>query len=236
MTPDMSILSLLLNASLMVKIVMLILLAASVYSWTIIFQRGKFLTNCKTTSDEFETTFWSGADLTKLYSKLSARERTLVGLDAIFVAGFKEYMRLKKQHALQPESSLEVVQRAMQISLATEEARLENNLPFLATIQSMSPYIGLFGTVWGIMHSFRQLGAVQQATLAMVAPGISEALIATAMGLVAAIPAGIAYNRYINKVDHLSLKYRTFAQEFLGIMQRRMISASTNNLSTEERE
>lgn len=232
----MSILSLLLNASLMVKIVMLILLAASVYSWTIIFQRGKFLTNCKTTSDEFETTFWSGADLTKLYSKLSARERTLVGLDAIFVAGFKEYMRLKKQHALQPESSLEVVQRAMQISLATEEARLENNLPFLATIQSMSPYIGLFGTVWGIMHSFRQLGAVQQATLAMVAPGISEALIATAMGLVAAIPAGIAYNRYINKVDHLSLKYRTFAQEFLGIMQRRMISASTNNLSTEERE
>jgi biopolymer transport protein TolQ len=233
MTTDMSLLSLLLNATLLVKLVMLLLLAASVFSWTIIFQRGKYLNACKSASDEFETTFWSGADLTKLYTKLSARERNLYGLDAIFVAGFKEYMRLKKQHVVQPDASLEVVQRAMQISLVNEEARLENNLPVLATIQSMSPYVGLFGTVWGIMHSFRQLGAVQQATLAMVAPGISEALIATAMGLVAAIPAGIAYNRYINKVDHLSLKYRTFAQEFLGIMQRKMLSSSSS-LSTEE--
>lgn len=235
MTPDMSLLSLLLNASFLVKLVMLLLVAASVFSWAIIFQRGKFLSTCKVATDDFETSFWSGADLSKLYSKLAARERTLYGLDAIFVAGFKEYMRLKKQHIVQPEISLEVVQRAMQISLANEESRLENNLSTLATIQSMSPYVGLFGTVWGIMHSFRQLGAVQQATLSMVAPGISEALIATAMGLVAAIPAGIAYNRYINKVDHLSLKYRMFTQEFLGIMQRRMLSTNTN-LSTEERE
>lgn len=110
----------------------------------------------------------------------------------------------------------------MRISVANEEARLENNLSYLATIQSMSPYIGLFGTVWGIMNSFRQLGAVQQATLSMVAPGISEALIATAMGLIAAIPAGIAYNRYITQADHLSLKYRMFMEEFIAIMQRRL--------------
>ena len=121
----------------------------------------------------------------------------------------------------QPDAYIESVQRAMRISLATEESRLEQNLSFLATIQSMSPYIGLFGTVWGIMNSFRQLGVVQQATLSMVAPGISEALIATAMGLIAAIPAGIAYNRYITNVDQLSLKYRMFAEEFISIMQRR---------------
>lgn len=235
MTTDMSLLSLLLNASLLVKLVMLLLVAASVFSWAIILQRGKYLRTCKAATDDFELAFWSGADLTKMYSKLSTRERNLFGLDAIFVSGFKEYMRLKKHHALQPEVSLEVVQRAMQISLSNEEARLEGNLSVLATIQSMSPYVGLFGTVWGIMHSFRQLGTVQQATLAMVAPGISEALIATAMGLIAAIPAGIAYNRYINRVDNLSLKYRTFVEEFLGIMQRRLVGANTN-LSTEDRD
>lgn len=225
MTPDMSMLSLLLNASFLVKLVMLLLLAASIFSWMIIFQRGKFLSNSKTAADDFENTFWSGVDLNKLYVKLSSRERSLFGLDAIFVAGFKEYLRLKKQNITHPETGLEVIQRAMRISLVNEESNLENNLSFLATIQSMSPYIGLFGTVWGIMHSFRQLGAVQQATLAMVAPGISEALIATAMGLIAAIPAGIAYNRYINRVDGLSLKYRMFVEEFVGIMQRRMAAS-----------
>lgn len=225
MTADMSLLSLLLNASFLVKLVMLLLLAASIYSWSIIFQRGKFLRNTQAAANDFETTFWSGVDLNKLYTKLSSRERTLFGMDAIFVAGFKEYVRLKKQHVQQPDVYLEVIQRAMRISLANEESRLESNLSFLATIQSTSPYIGLFGTVWGIMHSFRQLGAVQQATLAMVAPGISEALIATAMGLIAAIPAGIAYNRYINRVDGLSLKYRMFVEEFIGIMQRRTASA-----------
>jgi len=227
MTADMSLLSLLVNASFLVKMVMLLLLGASIFSWMIIFQRGKFLKVCKSASDDFEYTFWSGVDLNKLYNKLSAREKNLVGLDAIFVAGFKEYIRLKKQNLNQPEMFLETVQRSMRITLANEEARLEQNLPFLATVQSMSPYIGLFGTVWGIMHSFRQLGAVQQATLAMVAPGISEALIATAMGLIAAIPAGIAYNRYITRVDGLSLKYRTFLEEFIGIMQRRVLSTAS---------
>lgn len=226
MTPDMSLISLVFNASFLVKMVMLLLLVASIFSWAIIFQRAKFLKDCKSATEEFENTFWSGADLNKMYSKLSAREKKLFGLDAIFVAGFKEFSRLKKQDLAQPEIFLENVQRSMRVSLANEEARLEQNLPFLATVQSMSPYIGLFGTVWGIMHSFRQLGVVQQATLSMVAPGISEALIATAMGLIAAIPAGIAYNRYISRVDTLSLKYRTFLEEFIGIMQRRVFAAS----------
>jgi len=227
----MSLLSLVFNASFLVKIVMLFLLVASIISWAIIFQRGKFLRDCKAATDDFEYTFWSGVDLNKLYSKLSSREKNLLGLDAIFVAGFKEYVRLKKQNLNQPEIFIETVQRSMRISLATEEERLEQNLPFLATVQSMSPYIGLFGTVWGIMHAFRQLGVVQQATLAMVAPGISEALIATAMGLIAAIPAGIAYNRYITRVDSLSLKYRMFLEEFIGIMQRRMFSSAAAPIS-----
>lgn len=225
----MSLLSLFTNASLLVQSVMLLLVIASIYSWSIILQRGKFLRNCQQSVDEFESNFWSGIDLTKLYNKLSGHQKKLIGLEAIFVAGFREYVRLKKQ-STQPEAYIENVERAMRISLVTEESRLEQNLSFLATIQSMSPYIGLFGTVWGIMNSFRQLGVVQQATLSMVAPGISEALIATAMGLIAAIPAGIAYNRYIVRVDGLSLKYRTFAEEFIGIMQRRLgQSVATNN-------
>lgn len=222
-TNDMSLLSLFTNASLLVQLVMLMLVIASIYSWSIILQRGKFLRNCKSSVDDFESNFWSGIDLTKLYNKLSGHQKKLIGLEAIFVAGFREYVRLKKQNLQQPESYVENVQRAMRISLATEESRLEQNLSFLATIQSMSPYVGLFGTVWGIMNSFRQLGSVQQATLSMVAPGISEALIATAMGLIAAIPAGIAYNRYITRVESLSLKYRMFAEEFIGIMQRRVV-------------
>lgn len=221
MAADMSLLSLFTNASMLVQSVMLLLVIASIGSWSIILQRGKFLRYCNKAVNDFETNFWSGIDLTKLYNKLSGHQNRLVGLEAIFVAGFREYVRLKKQN---PHSEMQVenVERAMRISLATEESRLEHNLPFLATIQSMSPYVGLFGTVWGIMNSFRQLGAVQQATLSMVAPGISEALIATAMGLIAAIPAGIAYNRYIVRVDGLSLKYRMFAEEFIGIMQRRV--------------
>ncbi len=227
MTQDMSILSMLLNATFLVKMVMLILLAASIISWTMIFQRGKLLRTSKAAVEDFESSFWSGIDLNKLYNKLSTRDKRISGLDAIFVAGFKEFIRLKKHQLNQPELYVENVQRAMRISLANEEAKLEQNLSLLATIQSMSPYIGLFGTVWGIMHSFRQLGTVQQATLAMVAPGISEALIATAMGLIAAIPAGIAYNRYINRVDNISLKYRTFIEEFIGLLQRRLATGTT---------
>lgn len=229
MTTDMSILSLFTNASLLVQMVMLLLLAASVFSWTIILGSGKFLRLCSKNTDSFEHNFWSGIDLTKLYNKLSAQQKKNFGLDAIFVAGFREFVRLKKQNLHNADVYVEQVQRAMRISVVNEEARLEKNLGYLATIQSMSPYVGLFGTVWGIMNSFRQLGSVQQATLAMVAPGISEALIATAMGLVAAIPAGIAYNRYILQVDDLSRKYRMFAEEFIAIMQRRINGAQDDN-------
>lgn len=225
MTTDMSLLSLFTNASLLVQFVMFLLVMASVFSWSIILQRGKFLRSSRIGADNFEHNFWSGIDLTKLYNKLSAGQKKIFGLDAIFVSGFREFVRLKKQNLHNADVYVENVQRAMRISVANEEARLEKNLGYLATIQSMSPYIGLFGTVWGIMNSFRQLGTVQQATLSMVAPGISEALIATAMGLIAAIPAGIAYNRYISQVDDLSLKYRMFSEEFIAIMQRRISGA-----------
>ncbi len=234
MTPNMSLLSLFTNASLLVQLVMLLLLVASIFSWSIIFQRGHFLRASKTSADDFEYNFWSGIDLSKLYNKLAAHQKRLYGMEAIFVAGFKEYVRLKKQNSQQIDVYIDNIQRAMRISVANEEARLEQNLSFLATIQSMSPYIGLFGTVWGIMNSFRQLGVVQQATLAMVAPGISEALIATAMGLVAAIPAGIAYNRYITHVDSLSLKYRMFVEEFVGILQRRSGAGGASYSENEE--
>ncbi|HSX20153.1 MAG TPA: protein TolQ [Gammaproteobacteria bacterium] len=222
MTTDMSLLSLFTNASLLVQFVMFVLLLASVFSWTVILQRWQFLRISQSATNAFEHNFWSGIDLTKLYNKLSGQHKKIFGLDAIFVAGFREFVRLKKQNLQDPNAYVENVQRAMRISVVQEEARLERNLSYLATIQSMSPYIGLFGTVWGIMNSFRQLGMVQQATLSMVAPGISEALIATAMGLIAAIPAGIAYNRYISQIDSLSMKYRMFMEEFISIMQRRV--------------
>jgi biopolymer transport protein TolQ len=231
MNADMSLLGLFTNASLLVQMVMLLLMVASVFSWTVILQRGQFLRASRNATNDFEFNFWSGIDLTKLYNKLSGRDKRLSGLEAIFVAGFREYARLKKQNIHHPDIYLENVERVMRVTVAGEESKLERNLPFLATIQSMSPYVGLFGTVWGIMNSFRQLGTVQQATLAMVAPGISEALIATAMGLVAAIPAGIAYNRYISRVDDLSLKYRMFVEEFITIMQRRIASGSGGNFS-----
>lgn len=223
MNADMSLLSLITNASFLVKMVMLVLLLASVVSWTLIFQRGKILRDSARHTHDFENAFWAGTDITKLYSKMSPKEHRLEGLRAIFVSGFKEYNRMQKLHVQDPDLCIEAVQRAMRITASNEETRLESNLSLLATIQSMSPYIGLFGTVWGIMHSFRQLGAVQQASLAMVAPGISEALIATAMGLIAAIPAGIAYNRYIAQVDSLSIKYKNFTEEFIAILQRKMV-------------
>ena len=232
MTTDMSLLQLIFNASFMVQMVMFLLVCASVFSWTFIIQRGYFLSRHKLAVDDFEFTFWSGIDLGKLYNKLLVQEQSLTGLEAIFVAGFKEFVRLRKQNLEQPDVVLEGVQRAMRVRLAKEEEQLERHLPFLATVQSMSPYIGLFGTVWGIMHAFRELGAVQQATLAMVAPGISEALIATAMGLIAAIPAGIAYNRYISRADRLSNRYRLFVEELTGIMYRR-IHVQTNGSTNE---
>lgn len=219
MNADMSLIALISEASLLVKLVMLVLLLISLYSWTLIFRKRAELAQARRDADNFEDKFWSGNELNKLYEDITARPHGSRGMEGIFETGFKEFIRLKKNV---PDSNfvLDGTQRVMRISLAREIDQLEMSLPFLATAGSTSPYIGLFGTVWGIMNSFRALGEVQQATLAMVAPGISEALIATAMGLFAAIPAVIAYNRYSHEVERLINRYDTFVEEFSSILQR----------------
>ena len=224
MTDNMSLLALLANASLVVKGVMLILLLLSIFSWAFIMQRHKFYKAAQEQADSFEKKFWSGIDLNNLYNKISEKQGKSVGQEAIFAAGFREYIRLHNQLKAGPDAVMQGVKRSMDIVLNKEVRKLEKSLPFLATVQSSSPYIGLFGTVWGIMHSFRQLAAVSQATIAMVAPGISEALIATAMGLIAAIPAGIAYNRYLNRADKISSQYQSFFDELLGLLHRNLYS------------
>jgi biopolymer transport protein TolQ len=207
------------EASFLVKLVMLSLLAISLYSWLLIFRKREELSQAKIDADSFEDKFWSGNELNKLYEDIASTPASSRGMEGIFEVGFKEFVRLKKS-APEPGLVLEGAQRVMRISLAREIDQLEMSLPFLATAGSISPYIGLFGTVWGIMNSFRALGNVQQATLAMVAPGIAEALIATAMGLFAAIPAVIAYNRYSHEVERLINRYDTFLEEFSSILQR----------------
>lgn len=198
---------------------MLILLLVSIYSWTIIFKKRSELKQATLEADLFEDKFWSGNELNRLYEDISSRPHISHGMEGIFEVGFKEFVRLKKAEPASP-AVLDGAQRVMRISLAREIDRLEETLPFLATAGSTSPYIGLFGTVWGIMNSFRALGEVQQATLGMVAPGISEALIATAMGLFAAIPAVVAYNRYSYKVERLINRYDNFLEEFSSILHR----------------
>lgn len=223
MTHEPSLWSFVANAGPVVKMVMFMLLAASVWSWTIIFQRFFFLKDANFAIRKFEKKFWSGTDLHQFYIDLDSRQDELNGLEHIFHAGFSEYVKLKKQGVANTEAILDGSQRVMRIALAKEIASLEQHLSFLATIGSTSPYVGLFGTVWGIMTSFRALSAVQQATMAMVAPGISEALIATAMGLFAAIPAVIAYNRYASQVEKLANLYDTFREEFFSILHRQTI-------------
>ena len=207
------------QASLLVKAVMLTLLAFSVICWTMIFQRRKALHSAQQQLKQFEDKFWSGADLSKLYSEISARSH-IHGIESLFVAGFKEFARLRKSNINSPQSIVDGTHRAMRVALSREVDDLETHLPFMATVGSISPYIGLFGTVWGIMNSFIALGAVKQATLAMVAPGIAEALIATAMGLFAAIPAVMAYNRFSHNVEKLENSYGNFMEEFSSILQR----------------
>ncbi|MEW6353067.1 MAG: protein TolQ [Pseudomonadota bacterium] len=219
MTTDLSIVHLIINASVLVQLVMLLLLAVSMVSWTMIFRKRAALQQARAAADEFESRFWSGKDLNALYGQISRRERAQ-GMEAIFEAGFQEFARLRKQPEIEPMAVLEGAQRSMRVALSREIDTLEVNLPFLATVGSTSPYIGLFGTVWGIMNSFRGLGNVHQATLAMVAPGIAEALIATAMGLFAAIPAVIAYNAFANDVERLINRYDAFLEEFSTILQR----------------
>lgn len=210
------------SASVLVQLVMLTLVAASVASWIIIFQRTTALRAAKSSLDDFEERFWSGIDLSKLYRQVTGAPNSDSGLEQIFRAGFKEFSRMRQQPGVDPDAVMDAVQRSMRVAISREEEKLDSHLPFLATVGSTSPYIGLFGTVWGIMNSFRGLATVQQATLATVAPGIAEALIATAIGLFAAIPAVIAYNRFSARSEILIGRYYTFADEFSSILHRRV--------------
>ena len=225
MNMDFSIASLILNASPIVQFVLLLLLIASIGSWTIIIEKSRMLKQSVAAADEFESRFWSGGDLASIYRDIARSSHTHMGMAGIFESGFREFGRLQKQQGLSGDQMLEGARRAMRVSQMREVDRLENNLVVLATVGSTSPYVGLFGTVWGIMNTFQSLATVQSATLALVAPGISEALIATAMGLVAAIPAVIAFNRYADKVGRLEVRFDTFMEEFSAILQRHAAQA-----------
>lgn len=216
-TEDLSILTLVLNASILVQAVMVLLLSLSVASWTIIFRKGSTLRAAQRETERFERDFWAGGDLQTLF-EAAQRKMSSAGtqanaavLERIFAAGMQEFLKAKE---------IDAARRAMKAAYQREMDRLEANLPFLASVGSVSPYIGLLGTVWGIMHAFRGLANVQQATLASVAPGIAEALVATAIGLFAAIPAVVAYNRYSTDIDRLSIHFESFIEEFTNILQR----------------
>ena len=220
MSTDLSILSLVMEASFVVQLVLLALLLASLMSWSIIFTKRRLIHRTKAASDKFETDFWSGGDLNTLYRSATRTKGGSIGMANIFESGFREFNRVVQQGNVQPDKLVDECRRAMRVSQMREVDRLEQSLATLATIGSTSPYIGLFGTVIGIMNSFRGLAQVQTATIAMVAPGISEALVATAMGLFAAIPAVIAYNRFSNQVERLEVRYDNFKEEFSSILQR----------------
>lgn len=222
MNSDMSIMHLVLGASPIVQGVLVILVMASIFSWALILGKSRQLRRARRMAEDFEQDFWGSSDISGTYSKLTMRRGTLDGMERIFEAGFSEFGRLRRKTS-NDEIIMDGSGRAMRIAVSREADIIENHLPFLATVGSISPYIGLFGTVWGIMNSFTALGNVQQATLAMVAPGIAEALIATAVGLFAAIPAVLFYNRFANEVDRLLNRYENFAEEFSTVLQRQAI-------------
>ncbi len=213
-------LALVLHASLPVQLVMLLLLFGSVASWVIIFRKKRVLDRTEREADRFEERFWSGAELSKLYAGATERNREVGGLEAIFEGGFREFNRTRQRRGVESRIQLEGAQRAMRATASRELDGLERNLEFLANVGSIAPYVGLLGTVWGIMVAFQGLANVKEATIATVAPGISEALIATAMGLFAAIPAVWAYNRFATRVERMSVRYDTFSEEFSSILQR----------------
>jgi biopolymer transport protein TolQ len=216
---DMSIFRLILEATIIVQLVMLLLVAASVFSWSVILRKRKMITVIKSDLERFEGEFWSGGDLGALYRGIDSRGAAR-GIESIFRAGFREFARLRQQGQNPAEVLLEGARRAMKAQQIKEVEHLEQSLSALATVGSTSPYVGLFGTVWGIMHAFVGLGSVQQASLQTVAPGIAEALIATAIGLFAAIPAVIAYNRFADDVWRLEMRFDAFIEEFSTVLQR----------------
>ena len=216
----LNMLQLVLHASIPVQLVLLLLLFASIASWVIIFRKKRVLDRAEREAMRFEERFWSGSELSKLYAGATERNRDIAGLEAIFEGGFREFNRIRQRRGVDSRMQLEGAQRAMRATASRELDGLEHNLEFLANVGSISPYVGLFGTVWGIMISFQGLANMKEATIATVAPGISEALVATAMGLFAAIPAVWAYNRYATRVERLSVRYDTFSEEFASILQR----------------
>lgn len=218
-TPDLSVLTLMLEASLPVQLVMLLLITISILSWTVIFKKWQTIGRARRETESFEKTFWSGGDLMGIYQQ--AEKGELPGsLPKIFEAGMREFLKSRSGALADPVAMIDGARRSMRAAFQRELDGLERNLPFLASTGSVSPYIGLFGTVWGIMHAFTGLANVQQATLASVAPGIAEALVATAIGLFAAIPAVVAYNRYATDIDRLSIRFEGFIEEFSNILQR----------------
>ena len=224
MNTDLSILNLILEASFVVQLVMLALLVGSVLSWVVIFEKNKLLSETYSKSKDFEKLFWSGKELEALYNSYKDLEDSdLSGSSIIFKSGYEEFSRLYANKNIATEQMLLSVNRSMRVAHIKVTDNLEKNLSFLATIGSTSPYVGLFGTVWGIMNSFQALGSIQSATLALVAPGIAEALIATAMGLFAAIPAVIAYNRFADQISRIELSFDTFKEEFSIILERHML-------------
>ncbi|WP_417281484.1 protein TolQ [Aliikangiella maris] len=223
----MSILNLFLQASVVVQIVMIGLLLLSIISWGMIIERSRSLKSAMSLGSKFEERFWSGIDLNKLYNDLTSHQTHPKGMELIFLAGYREFARLRKQAGTSAQAVMDGTHRAMRVAYSREIDKVEVNLSFLATVGSTTPYVGLFGTVWGIMNSFIALGSVKQATLSMVAPGIAEALIATAMGLFAAIPAVIAYNRFTHQVQRIETQYENFVEEFSGILHRKAHSSAT---------
>jgi biopolymer transport protein TolQ len=217
---DLSILSLIWNASVVVQVVMALLLVVSFMSWYFIFYKIFAIGRARKQTEQFERDFWSGTDLSSLYQSAVNHRHSTGGLERIFEAGFREFLKVRSQSGADPAAMVDGARRAMRATFQREMDRLEANLAFLASVGSVSPYVGLLGTVWGIMHAFRGLSNVQQATLAAVAPGIAEALVATAIGLFAAIPAVVAYNRFAHDVDRLSVRFESFMEEFSNILHR----------------
>jgi biopolymer transport protein TolQ len=228
MNQDLSILQLVLGASFVVQLVMLLLLIVSVTSWAAIFGKLFALRTVNSKNDEFERDFWSGTSLNDLFSAAAQNAKLAGPMERIFASGMREYQKLRERHISDAATLLDGARRAMRASFQRELDVVETHLSFLGSVASVSPYVGLFGTVWGIMHAFTGLGALQQVTLATVAPGIAEALVATALGLFAAIPAVVAYNRFARDIDRVAIKLETFIEEFSNILQRNLGAQSAS--------
>lgn len=228
MNQDLSIFQLVLNASLVVQLVMLLLISISIASWAAIFRKLFSLAKVKQLNDTFERDFWSGSNLNDLFAAATQNARTAGPMERIFASGMREYQKLRERHISDASTLMDGARRAMRASFQREMDVIETHLSFLASVGSVSPYVGLFGTVWGIMHAFTGLAALTQVTLATVAPGIAEALVATAIGLFAAIPAVVAYNRFARDIDRTAIRLETFIEEFSNILQRNVGAQSAS--------